>query len=137
LRIRKSLWVIATAPLPRRGVCRRGSPGGTRLCMQEWQGGEGLEAMSSLLADLPSRGLCQGSSALGRTRVMVSRKPALLYIATKDTAPPPNRVITTDKSNRLLIRFREQHKEKKAARLLKRGTADNGGSSAKKPRPSA
>ncbi|KAJ1491770.1 hypothetical protein T484DRAFT_1773494 [Baffinella frigidus] len=105
--------------------------------MRAWPGGEGLAEMSNLLADLPSRGLCQGSSALGRTRVMVSRKPPLLYIATKDTAPPPNRIITTDKSNRLLIRFREQHKEKKAARQMKRNIADNAGASAKKSRPSA
>jgi len=92
--------------------------------------------MASLLADLPSKGLCQGSGGAGRTRVMVARKAPPLYIPTKDTAPPPNRIITTDKSNRLLIRFREQHKEK-AARQLKRSVSDNlGGSSAKKPRAS-
>mmetsp|Transcript_27144 Transcript_27144/g.64102 ORF Transcript_27144/g.64102 Transcript_27144/m.64102 type:complete len:88 (-) Transcript_27144:528-791(-) len=86
--------------------------------------------MTSPLADLPSKGLCVKAGQGRKSRT----GHAPTYFPTHDTAPPPDQIITTDKSNQLLVRFRALLKEKDGRRD-KRQSSDLGGANAhKKPK---
>ena len=72
--------------------------------------------MSSLLSNLPSRGLLgggAGSSSEKKKSMRRLRTPsAPVYYAVHDTAPPPEQLIVTDETNRLLARFHAIVKER-------------------------
>lgn len=75
--------------------------------------------MTSLLANLPSRGLLLGSKQSGKSKSgglrSIRRTPhAPQYFATNDTAPPKDQLILTDESNRLLNKFHALIKEKES-----------------------
>jgi hypothetical protein len=79
--------------------------------------------MSGLLANLPSKGLLQGKGKAGSRGANRRTPSAPQYCATNDTAPPPNQLISTDESNRLLAKFqalikeRESKQNKRAAEM--------------------
>mmetsp|Transcript_12734 Transcript_12734/g.32805 ORF Transcript_12734/g.32805 Transcript_12734/m.32805 type:complete len:100 (-) Transcript_12734:214-513(-) len=95
--------------------------------------------MSSLLSNLPSRGLlggaASGTSAVKKKALRLPRRTpsAPVYHATHDTAPPADQMISTDESNRLLARFHAVVKEREEkGRQGKRQSADGAQGSAEK-----
>eukprot|EP00960_Hanusia_phi_P032923 750137-Hanusia_phi.AAC.2 len=68
--------------------------------------------MSTSLLDLPSQGMFTKMRARSRTKFAPS------YYPTHDTSPPPDQIITTDKSNRLLLRFRAMLKDREARKRV-------------------
>mmetsp|Transcript_2106 Transcript_2106/g.4721 ORF Transcript_2106/g.4721 Transcript_2106/m.4721 type:complete len:100 (-) Transcript_2106:284-583(-) len=98
--------------------------------------------MSSLLSNLPSRGLLGGAApASGSEKKKSMRLPrrtpsAPVYHATHDTAPPADQMITTDESNRLLARFHAvvKEREEKGRQGKRQAGSDAPGSAEKKSR---
>mmetsp|Transcript_1305 Transcript_1305/g.4012 ORF Transcript_1305/g.4012 Transcript_1305/m.4012 type:complete len:90 (-) Transcript_1305:2251-2520(-) len=75
--------------------------------------------MGSLLDDLPSNGMF---SKMHRGKHRTKNPQA--YYATHDTSPPTDQIITTDKTNFLLLRFRAALKDRDA-RNMKRSVSND------------
>eukprot|EP00960_Hanusia_phi_P011663 340568-Hanusia_phi.AAC.1 len=75
--------------------------------------------MGSLLDDLPSNGMF---SKMRRGKHRTKNLPA--YLATHDTSPPTDQIITTDKTNVLLLRFRAALKDRDARNLKRSVSSD-------------